>query len=129
MLEVSKGDITLLNLSGISQNENYVEELKIINDTIENLEICKKCHADIYASVGGSFQNYLKNAPNVLIEKMKDDLRLNLYSFIDLKNEPRLCKMIMQTFDRFLFFFAFGRFPAINELKLFLRVMCLVLFN
>ena len=42
LLEVSEGDITLLNLSRISQNENDAKELKIINDTIENLEICMK---------------------------------------------------------------------------------------
>ena len=42
LLEVSEGDITLLNLSRISQDENDAKELKIINDTIENLEICMK---------------------------------------------------------------------------------------
>ena len=57
------------NLSGISQNENDVEELNIINNTIENLEICKNYYADVYANVGGSFQSFLKNAPHVLIEK------------------------------------------------------------
>ena len=44
---------------------------------------------------------------------MEDDLRLNLYSSIDLKNEPNT-KEIMHTFDRF--FFAFGRLPEINKL-------------
>ena len=41
LLEVSDGDISSLNLSGISQNQNDIEEFKIINDTVENLEICK----------------------------------------------------------------------------------------
>ena len=86
MLEVPDGDITLLSLSRYS---------------------------DIYANVSGSFQNYLKNAFDVLTEKVEDDLGLNVYSFIDLKNEPNT-KEIMHTFDRF--FLAFGRFPAINEL-------------
>ena len=40
LLELSEGDITLLNLNGISQNENDVEEIKIIKNTIENLKIC-----------------------------------------------------------------------------------------
>ena len=44
---------------------------------------------------------------------MQDNLRSNLYPNIDLKNEPN-AREILQTFDRF--FFAFGRFPAINEL-------------
>ena len=100
MLEVSEGGITLLNLSRISQNKNDFEELKIINDTIENLEICKNYYADICANVGGSFQNYLRNSPDVLMEKMEDDLKLNLYSSVDLKNEPT-AKEIMHTFDNF----------------------------
>ena len=44
---------------------------------------------------------------------MQDGLRLNLFSNIDLKNKPNTSE-ILQTFDRF--FFAFGRFPAINKL-------------
>ena len=116
MLEVSEGNITSLNLGRIiRQNENDIEELKTINDTIKNLQTCKNYYAEIYANVGGSFQNYLKNPPDVLFKKMEDDLRLNLYSFIDLKNEPNT-KEILHTFDRF--FFAFGRFPANNELTI-----------
>ena len=46
---------------------------------------------------------------------MQDDLRLNLYSNIDLKNEPNK-REILQTFDRF--FFVFGRFSAINKLTI-----------
>ena len=68
LLEASKGDITSINLGRIiSQNENDVEELKIMNDTIDNLQICKNVNTDIYVNVDGSFQNYLKNAPDVLI--------------------------------------------------------------
>ena len=44
---------------------------------------------------------------------MKDNLRLNMFSDIDLKSEHNT-KAIFETFDRF--FFAFGRFPAMNEL-------------
>ena len=71
MLEVSKGNITSLNLIRIeNQNENDLEELKIINNTIENLKICKNYYTDDHANVGGSFQNSLKNAPDLVIEKM-----------------------------------------------------------
>ena len=113
MLEVSSGDISSLNLSGISQNQNDIEELRIINDTVENLGICKNYYADIYANVSGCFLSYLRSADDVLIKKMQDGLRLNLYSYIDLKNEPNT-REILQIFDRFCF--AFGRFPAINKL-------------
>ena len=54
MLEVSKGGISSLSLLSIGQNQNNVEELKVIgDDTIENLEKCKSYYADIYADVGG----------------------------------------------------------------------------
>lgn len=99
-LRVYESNITSLNFSGISQNENDVEGSKIINGTIEHWEICKNCYADIYANVVSSFQNYLKNAPGVLIEKMENDLRFNLYSSIDLKNELN-SKEVTETFDRF----------------------------
>ena len=70
LLEVYNGAILSLNLSGISQNQNDIEEVKIINDTVENLEIFKNYYVDTYASVSGCFQNYLRSAPDVLIEKM-----------------------------------------------------------
>ena len=106
LLEVSSCDVSLLNL-------NDAEEIKIINDTVENLKICKNYYTDIYANVISCFQNYLGSAPDVLIHKIQDDLRLNLYSNIDLKNEVNT-REILETFDRF--FFVFARFPAINEL-------------
>ena len=106
MLEVSSDDIFLLNL-------NDAEEIKIINDTVENLKIGKDNYADIYANASGCFQNYLRSAPEVLIEKIQDDLRLNLYSNIDLKNEVNI-REILEAFDRF--FFIFGRFAVYNEL-------------
>ena len=46
---------------------------------------------------------------------MQGDLRLNLYSDIDLKNESNTSE-ILQIFDRF--FFAFGGFAAFNELAI-----------
>ena len=58
LLEASNGDISSLSLSRIIQNQNDIEELKIINGTVENLEICKNCYADVYANVSGCFQSY-----------------------------------------------------------------------
>ena len=59
------------------------------------------------------FQNYLRSVPNVLIKKMQDDLSLNIFSGIDLKNEHNI-REIFETYNRFSF--AFGRVYAINEL-------------
>ena len=115
LLEVSSDDIFSPSLSGISQNQNDIEELKIINDTVEHLGICKNYYADIYANISGCFQNYLKSAPDVFIEKIQDDLRLNLYFHIFLKNESNT-RDILQTFDRF--FFSFDGFSAINKLTI-----------
>ena len=74
LLDVSSNDISSLKLNRIAQNQNNIEELKIINDTIENLEICRNYYADIYANVSSCFQNYLRAAPDTLIEKIQDDL-------------------------------------------------------
>ena len=115
LLEVSSDDISSLNLRGISQNQNDIEELKIINDTVAHLGISKNYYDDIYANISGCFQNYLRSAPDLLIEKIQDDLRLNLYFHIFFKNEPNT-REILQTFDRF--FFSFDGFPAINKLTI-----------
>ena len=95
LLEVFNGDISSLNL-------NDIGELKIINDAVENLKIFKNCYADIYANASRCFQNYLRSAPDVILEKMQDDLKFNLYSNIDFKNELNT-RETLQTFDRFFF--------------------------
>ena len=126
MLEVSNNDISLLSLLGVGQNRNNIEQLKIKNDILENLKICKNYYADTYGNISSCFQNYLRTAPDVLIKKIQDDLRWNLFSNIDSKHEPNTSELL-QTFDRF--YFVFGRFLEINKLKSFQQVMCLVLFN
>ena len=113
LLEVLDGGISLLNLINLSQNRNDANELEIINDTIENLEICKSYFLDIYANVGCVFQNYLQNASANLIQKLQDDIRLNLFLNTDLKNE-QYPNEILKILDSF--FKKIGRFPAINEL-------------
>ena len=126
LVEVSEGDITWLNLHGISQNENDVEELKIINDIIENLEICENYFAAIYANGSSSFQNYLKIAPDVLIEKMEDDLRLNLYSSIDLKMNLTQKRLYTHSID---FSSHLEDFLQSMNRQLLQQVTCLVLFD
>ena len=112
LLEVSDGDISSLNLINLSQHQNDENELEIINDTIENLEICKSYYSDIYANVGCVFQKYLQNASDNLIQKIQDDISLNLSLNAYLKNEQNSNEIL-----RYLIvFFKFGRFPAINEL-------------
>ena len=113
LLEISKRNITELNLFNFEQNQNNREQLRIINDTIGNLKTCKSYYADIYANIGCIFQNYLLNAPDVLIKKIQNDIRLNLFSGIDLKTKQNPSE-ILKVFDRI--FFLYGSFAAINEL-------------
>ena len=86
-----------------------------MNYKIDNLTIYKDYYSNIYANIGATFHQYLQKISAFLIEKMEEDLTLNLYSFIDLKNEYNM-EEIMHTFNRF--FFTFGRFPAINNLAI-----------
>ena len=89
MLKVSNCGISSLNLLGIGQNQNNIEKLKITDNTIENLEKCKNYYGDTFANVNCCFQNYLRSAPNVLIEKIPDDLRLNMFSDVDFKKRKQ----------------------------------------
>ena len=69
LLEVSNDDISSLNLLRIGQKQNNIKKLKLINDTIENLKICKNYYADIYANGSSCFQNYLRTTPDGVIKK------------------------------------------------------------
>ena len=100
-MEVSDGDISLLNLINLNQNQNDTNELEIINGTIENLEICES-YSDIYGNVGCVFQKYLQNASNNLIQKIQDNIMLNLFLNTDLKNE-RNPNEILKIFNSFFF--------------------------
>ena len=68
LLEVFEGDITYLNLSGVDDNsQNNFEEIKIINDAIDNLTICKDFCSNIYAKIVATFHQYLLKIPAFLI--------------------------------------------------------------
>ena len=99
-MEVSDGDISLLNLINLNQNQNDTNELEIINDTIENMEMCESYYSDIYGNFGCVFQNYLQNASNNLIQKIQDYIMLNLFLNTDLKNE-RNPNEILKIFNSF----------------------------
>ena len=73
LLEASEGDITSLNLREVDDNQNNFEETKIINDTIDNLTICKNYYSNIYTNIGATFHQYLQKIPALSIEKMEED--------------------------------------------------------
>ena len=105
MLEVSQGDISLLNMCGVS-SDNLGGDIKIINDTKDNLTICKDTHSYFYSNIDCVLQRFLQVMHEKHIEKMGKDLAQNHY-FIDLRNEQNE-EDIMIVFAEF--FFTFGRF-------------------
>ena len=54
MLEVSKGNISSLNINGVE------EDIKIINDTFDNLTVCKESYLYLYSNIGCAFQRFLQ---------------------------------------------------------------------
>ena len=63
------------------------DEIRILSQLSENVHICKEHYHSIYHTVVGCFQEYLIRLPNLFVEKMEDDININLFSNIELKNE------------------------------------------
>ena len=100
MLEVPQSDISSLNISGVEG------DMKLINDSFDNLTVCKKSYSYFYSNIGCAFQRFLQAIHKKHLENMQKDLARNLY-FINLKNEQN-AEDIMQVLAKF--FFTFGRF-------------------
>ena len=107
MLEVSQGDVSPLNMNEASSN-NMSEDVKIINDTKDNLTICNNIYSCFYSSIGCALQRPLQATYTKHIERMEKDLAQNHY-FTDLKYEENV-EDIMRVFSEFLV--TFGRFPG-----------------
>ena len=75
-------------------------EISILSQLSENLHICKEYYNSIYHNVAGCFQEYLIRLPDLFVEKMEDDININLFSNIDLKNEQDPAE-IFRNFDAF----------------------------
>ena len=93
-------------------------EISILSQLSENLHICKEYYNSIYHNVAGCFQEYLIRLPDLFVEKMEDDININLFSNIDLKNEQDPAE-IFKNFDAF--FYKFGRLPAVEKLTVIPR--------
>ena len=92
LIEISEGDITALDFSGTQNNFN---EIKILNNSKDNLSICKDYYNKIYNSIGHYFAEYLKTLPETLINEIEKDLRLSLYLFIVYKMKEVLKRFFM----------------------------------
>ena len=53
MLKVSQGEISSLNISGVEG------DIKIINDSFDNLTVCKKSYSYFYLNIGFAFERFL----------------------------------------------------------------------
>ena len=83
LIEISEGGIIALDFSGTQKNFN---EINILNNSKDDLSICKGYYNTIYNNIRNHFAEYLKTLPETLINEIKKDLRLNLYSLIDIQN-------------------------------------------
>ena len=92
VLEISNDDA---NLSSVTDQN----EINIINETFEYLNICKEFYNSIYNNIAGCFQEYLNKIPT---EEIENDLNINLYSNIDIKNEQSPAE-IFKLFNKFFF--------------------------
>ena len=108
LLEVSTDQVDVSSLS----NSN---ELSILTQTSENLHICKEYYKAIYHNIAGCFQEYLIRLPNLSVEKMENDININLLSNIELKNEQDPA----ETFETF--FINSVDFLLLKNLLLFLE--------
>ena len=93
-------------------------EISILSQLSENLHICKEYYNSIYHNVAGCFQEYLIRLPDLFVGKMEDDVSINLFSNIDLKNEQDPAK-IFKNFDAF--FINLVDFLLLKILLLFLE--------
>ena len=75
VLEISNDDVDLS--SAADQNE-----INIINETFENLNICKEYYSSIYNNIAGCFQEYLNKIPTSYVEEIENDLNILIYILI-----------------------------------------------
>ena len=75
VLEISNDDVDLSSVT--DQNE-----INIINETFENLTICKKYYNSIYNNIAGCFQEYLNKIPTSYVEEIENDLNILIYILI-----------------------------------------------
>ena len=75
-----------MNNNGDSLEISSTKEVKIIQDSVENLTICKKLYSNYDNQVGVGLSETLRNLPPEELIDIDKDLRQNFY-FIDFYNE------------------------------------------
>ena len=82
------------------------KEIKIIENSVENLTICKSLYTNFYNQIASNLSDALRNLQPNGLDEIDEDLRLN-YFFTDFENNQ---DEIMSAYS--YFYHAFGRFPG-----------------
>ena len=85
-----------------------VKEVKVIENSVENLTICKTLYTNFYNQIAGNLSEPIRNLLSDELDEIDKDLRLN-YFFTDFNNENNQDK-IMNAYS--YFYHALGRFPG-----------------
>ena len=84
------------------------KEVKVIENSVENLTICKTLYTNFYNQIAGNLSEPIRNLLSDELDEIDKDLRLN-YFFTDFNNENNQDK-IMNAYS--YFYHALGRFPG-----------------
>ena len=93
------------NGGGLSQLVN-AKEVEIIENSVENLTICKQLYTNFYNQIASNLAEAIRNLPPNELDEIDRDLELN-YFFIDFNNEKNE-EEIMNAYS--YFYHALGRF-------------------
>ena len=84
------------------------KEIKIIENSVENLTICKSLYTNFYNQTASNLSDALRNLPPNELDEIDKDLRSN-YFFIDFDNKNNQDE-IMSAYS--YFYHALSRFPG-----------------
>ena len=84
------------------------KEAKIIENSVENLTICKTLYTNFYNQIAGNSSKAIRNLPSDELDEIDRDLRLNPF-FTDVNREHNQDE-IMSAYS--YFYHALGRFPG-----------------
>ena len=84
------------------------KEVKIIENSVENLTICKTLYTNFYNQIAGNLSEAIRNLLSDELDEIDKDLRLK-YFFTDFNNENNQDK-IMNAYS--YFYHVLGRFPG-----------------
>ena len=107
LLHISNNE-TSINDFDFKDDEAF-EDYLIIEKTQQNLNYCKNFYEEVFNDVAYFLHKKIKEIPDEFIEKMQDDLAIEIYFTKKIKDIESHVEF-MKVFNRF--FFKTGRFPG-----------------